>query len=45
MNIKRLGIDLAKNTFSLCGVDDNDNIVLEKTLKRKDLLAFLSQVP
>lgn len=45
MNIKRLGIDLAKNTFFLCGVDDNDNIVLEKTLKRKDLLAFLSQVP
>ena len=44
MNIKRIGIDLAKNSFSLCAVDENDKIVLERTLKRKDLLVFLSNI-
>ena len=44
MNIIRIGIDLAKNSFSICGVDRHDKIVLEKTLKRKDLLSFLSNI-
>jgi len=44
MNIKRIGIDLAKNSFSICAFDENDKIVLERTLKRKDLLAFLSNI-
>ena len=43
--IIRLGIDLAKNVFSLCGVDSNDKIVLEQILKRKDLLPFLANLP
>lgn len=43
--ITRIGVDLAKNVFSLCGVDPNDKIVLERTLKRKDLLAFLANIP
>lgn len=43
--IIRIGIDLAKNVFSLCGVDQNDKIVLERTLKRKELLPFLSTIP
>ena len=44
MNIKRIGIDLAKNSFSICGVDENDKIVLECTLKRKDLLKRLATI-
>lgn len=44
MNIKRIGIDLAKNSFSICAFDENDKIVLERTLKRKDLLAFFSGI-
>lgn len=43
-NITRIGIDLAKNTFSICGVDTQDKIVLERTLKRKDLLSFFSNL-
>jgi len=31
MNIIRIGIDLAKNHFALCGVNDHDRIVVEKT--------------
>ena len=42
MNIKRLGLDLAKHSFSLCVVDPHDHIVIEKTLKRKDLTRFMS---
>lgn len=42
MNITRIGIDLAKNTFSICGVDVNDKIVVERTLKRKALLEFFA---
>lgn len=41
----RVGIDLAKNTFSLCGVDRHEHIVLEKTLRRAELLAFFSNLP
>lgn len=44
MNIKRIGIDLAKNSFSICAVDMNDKIVLERTLKRKDLLSVLANI-
>jgi len=44
MKIARLGIDLAKNSFSLCGVDMNEHIVLEKTVKRKELLPLISQL-
>ena len=45
MNITRLGIDLAKNSFSLCGVDMNEHIVLEKTVKRKEILPYVGQLP
>lgn len=44
-NITRIGIDLAKNTFSICAVDAQDKIVLERTLKRKDLMPFLTNTP
>ena len=43
-NIVRIGLDLAKNTFSLCAVGNHDKIVLERTLKRKDLLAVLTNI-
>jgi transposase len=41
-NITRIGIDLAKNSFSICAVDSNDKIVLERDLKRKELLEFFA---
>lgn len=44
-SVIRVGIDLAKNTFSLCGVDAHEHIVLEKTLRRAELLAFCSNLP
>ena len=43
-NIKTLGIDLAKNSFSLVGMNAHGKVVLRKTLSRKKLLAFIAQL-
>ena len=42
MNVKTIGIDLAKNSFSLVGSDSHGNIVLRKTLSRSKLLPFIA---
>lgn len=44
-SVIRVGIDLAKNTFSVCGVDVHEHIVFENTLRRAELLAFFSNLP
>ncbi len=40
-----MGIDLAKNSFHLHGVDENCQTVLRKKLSRKDLPAFIANTP
>lgn len=44
-NITRIGLDLAKNSFAISGVDHKENIVLERTLKRHELPAFFATLP
>lgn len=34
MNLTTLGIDLAKTSFSIVGMDQHGKVVLRKTLKR-----------
>ncbi len=41
--IIHFGLDLAKNTFSICCTDDRGHIVLRKTVSRSELLVFFSQ--
>jgi len=43
--IKVLGIDLAKQSFQLHGVDEKGNTVLKKKLSRKKLTAFIANLP
>lgn len=43
MNITTIGIDLAKNAFSLIGMNEHGKIVLRKTINRRKLLAFIAQ--
>lgn len=43
MNVTTLGIDLAKNTFSLHGVDAHGKSVLRKILGRAKLMPFFAQ--
>jgi transposase len=45
MNIKRVGIDLAKQVFQLHGVDCQDKVVLRRQLRRNQLLSFFATLP
>lgn len=45
MNIKVLGIDIAKNVFELHGVNDEGKTVLKKRLSREQLSNFIVQLP
>lgn len=45
MNLTTLGIDLAKTSFALIGMDARGNVVLRKTLPRNKLLPFIAQCP
>jgi len=42
--IARIGIDTSKGSFELHGVDEKEQVVLRKTLRRKQLLAFLAEL-
>ena len=45
MNINVLGIDLAKNTFQLHGVNAQGKVVLKKSLSREKLAEFIVNLP
>lgn len=45
MNIKRIGIDLAKQVFQLHGVDGQEKVVLLKQLRRVQLLDYFMKLP
>jgi len=45
MNIKTLGIDLAKKSFQLHGVDENGRTVFRKKVSRKELAEFVANLP
>ncbi|HCQ6672928.1 TPA: IS110 family transposase, partial [Klebsiella oxytoca] len=42
MNIKRIGLDLAKNVFQIHAVDHREHVVLRKTLRRDRMAAFFT---
>jgi transposase len=45
MNIKRLAIDLAKDVFQLCGVDEEKKVIVEKRIKgRKQFAEFVGKI-
>ena len=45
MNITTVGIDLAKSVFQVHGVDDRGKRVVQKGLKRKQVLVYFAQLP
>jgi len=45
MNIKRVGIDLAKQVFQIHGVDGLEKVVLRKQLRRAQLLDYFKKLP
>ena len=44
MNIKRIGLDLAKQVFQLHAVDHQERVVLRKTLHRARMLTFFARL-
>lgn len=44
MNIKRVGIDLAKQVFQLHGVDNQEKVVLRKQLRRAQMLSYFKEL-
>jgi transposase len=45
MKVTTLGIDSAKSTFQLRGVDEHGKVVLEKRVTRSKLLETVAQLP
>ena len=45
MNIKRIGIDLAKQVFQVHGVDNQEKAVLRKQLRRAQMLDYFQKLP
>jgi len=44
MNVRTLGIDLAKNLFHVHGVDGQGRTVVQRQLRRRQLLPFVAQL-
>ena len=45
MDIRTLGIDLAKNLFRVHGVDGRGKTMVQRQLRRRQLLPFMAQLP
>lgn len=45
MNVTTIGIDLAKNSFSVCGANAHDKILFKKSFSRLQLASFIAQHP
>ncbi len=45
MKVLTIGIDLAKSSFSLHGVDQHGKVKIRKTVKRHKLLETIAQLP
>lgn len=44
MNVSTIGLDLAKNVFSVRGVDERGAVILQKTLRRGQVLPFFAKL-
>ena len=45
MNINRIGLDLAKAVFQVHGVDGQEKVVLNRQLRRSQVLGFFGKLP
>ena len=43
-NIARIGVDISKSVFQLHGVDEAEQVVLRRKLRRRDFLQFFAQL-
>ncbi len=43
MNLKRIGLDTSKAVFTLHGVDQDEQVVLRRNIRRAELEAFFAR--
>jgi transposase len=43
--VKTIGLDIAKSSFQVHGVDADGQVVFRRQLKRRNVLAFFQKVP
>lgn len=44
MNVSTIGLDLAKNVFTVHGVDENGSVVVRRSLRRAQVLPFFAKL-
>ena len=44
-NVSTIGIDIAKNVFQIHGIDNADEVVVRRQLKRSQVLKFFKRLP
>jgi len=44
-NTKLMAVDLAKNVFQVCGLNEHNQVVFNKKLRRNQLVEFIAQQP
>ena len=42
--ITTIGLDIAKNVFQLHGIDENGEVVLRKSVRRRQVITFFSNL-
>ena len=45
MNVTRIGLDIAKQVFQVHGVEEHGKVVIQKTLRRDQVVKFFGQMP
>jgi transposase len=45
MNVSTIGLDVAKSVFQVHGEGENGKVVIQKRLRRSQVVAFFSQLP
>ena len=44
MNVTTVGLDLAKNVFQVHGIDSTGEVIVAKTLRRRQMMPFFSKL-
>lgn len=45
MNFTTMGLDIAKNVFAVCGLNEYGKVVMQRKLKRAEVLTFFAKLP
>ena len=45
MNTATIGLDIAKNVLQVCGVDQHGKPMLQRKLRRSEVLRFFAKLP